>query len=115
MDNEGGVEQAQRTKVYEKSDGSRRWVWAPTRLEQQDEKIPQVEEPPNSGNEDVAEEKSTQPHGSGDVEMTQHSDQETVKSESDHSKSDEESPRATFAMESTHTAMFYSEQRENRR
>ena len=68
-----------------------------------------------SGTEDVAEEKSTQPHKSGDVEVTQHSDQETVNSESDHSKSDEESPRATFAMESTHTAMFYSEQRENRR
>ena len=74
MDNNGGFDPVTRPKVYEESDGSRRWVWAPTHLAQQDEKIPQVEEPPDSGNEDVAEEKSTQPHESGNVETTQHSD-----------------------------------------
>ena len=117
MDNNGGYDSTTRPKVYE-SDGSRRWVWAPTRLVDQSEEIPQVDEPLDVETKDVEEEESRPPQprgdGDGDEEPEQRSDQEAASEESEHSNSGEESPRATSAMETTHAAMFYSEQRENR-
>ena len=117
MDNNGGYDSTTRPKVYE-SDGSRRWVWAPTRLVDRSEEIPRVDEPLDVETKDVEEEESRPPQprgdGDGDEEPEQRSDQEAASEESEHSNSEEESPRATSAMETTHAAMFYSEQRENR-
>jgi len=77
-----------------------------------------VDEPLDVETKDVEEEESRPPQprgdGDGDDEPEQRSDQEAASEESEHSNSGEESPRATSAMETTHAAMFYSEQRENR-
>ena len=97
MDNNGGFEPTMRPKVYEKSDGSRRWVWAPTRLVRQDEEdIPQVEEPPGDENSGAAKEEAKlqpQQENEDDAEAsTQHSDGGAVSDESDRSRSGEETP-----------------------
>ena len=127
MDNNGGYEPTMRPKVFEPSNGSRRWVWAPTRLASQAEDIPQVEEPPEDEDSGAAkEEAKLQPQQKDEDDAkasVSHGDGGAVSDEGDRTQSgedasdrdNEEHRKVTSAMEDAHAAIFYSEQRENRR
>ena len=133
MDNNGGYDPSSRPLVYEKADRSRRWVWAPTHLAKDHKSgIPQVEGPLEDEDEDDADQEGSmngpeskgQPtgnHGAKASESHPHAERES--DDSDHSgsgaenlaESKAEHAQETSRMEDSHSALFYSEQRENRR
>ena len=137
----GQHDASSRPQVFEPSDGSRRWVWAPTKLADQasqqsdDDDVPNVIDPgtdrnpeaeeESQGNDDQSPGEPIHPglnqvpsrHDEDDAsgEDASHSEEGESSSHKEETKSGQQDHERATAIERSYAALFYAEQKENRR
>ena len=126
MSYNGGYDPSARPQVFEKSDGTRRWVWAPTRLATgHDADIPMVkdagigsasEAPESNAETNAPDQRHSEEEREDDRDDAGHPRRGGgAASSDDDAETKREEPERPTAFETAHATLFYDEQRENRR